>query len=265
VVVAVAAGEPNSGAAEELLPAPPAGVEPKLKPALGFVDDKDEGAAVVEAAAAPNPNTGFALGLLVEAAVVEVPKVNFAAPPEAAGPEEAPLSPPPGLEDDDEADISDPKVFFATAGPPKGDGVDDPCCCLGCLSFSAWGAAVSQDWQRENSHLFVTMHTSHFQQTPDTVDDDGATAHFTDDQVSPEEEPEGGAAVSVAVVDKLDSARLSSTPAVSSSASPNTQRTYQSTKASCVSTPPPPPLAPPAAAGEEVTRERSALPCTSSQ
>ena len=100
----------------------------------------------------------------------------------------------------------------------------------------------------ENSHLFVTMHTSHFQHTPDTVDDDGATAHFTDDQVSPEEdeeEEEGAGAVSVAaaVPDKLDSARLSCTPAVSSSASPNTQRTYQSTNASCVSTPPPPAVA----------------------
>jgi len=99
--------------------------------------------------------------------------------------------------------------------------------------------------------LFVTMHTSHFQHTPDTVDDEGGTAHFTDDHEAPEE----------AGVDDGDDdgAPLDDTPAESSSASPNTHRTYQSTKASCVNTP--------LEVVDDVTPhiDRNALPCTSSQ
>jgi hypothetical protein len=137
----------------ELTPAPatataPAPItEPKLKPALGFVvvvvvvaAAEDEATAEVLDAPDPKPKTGFtlALGLLVNALFLspplpslpplaplvevvvaagdEVPKLNFA---------------PPTPDPDDEGDIRDPKVVFATAAPPKGDGVTDPdpCCC----------------------------------------------------------------------------------------------------------------------------------------
>jgi len=97
------------------------------------------------------------------------------------------------------------------------------------------------------------MHTSHFQQTPDTVDDEGGTAHFTDDHAPPVTAAVVEAELSF--VDKpVNDTLSSSTRAESSSASPNTQRTYQSTKASRVSTPPA------AVEDDDFTMERSALP-----
>ena len=144
----MAVGEPNilgalddTAGADELLPEVPL-VEgaPKLNPApdAAFVADEVDAAATEE----PKLKLGFALGLLVEEpwllllselaagveAAGEVPKLNFAAPPAEADEDRG--------DGEDEGASSDPKVFFATAGPPKGDALTDPCPCP-CLLFSA--------------------------------------------------------------------------------------------------------------------------------
>jgi hypothetical protein len=158
-------------------PGAPVVEAPKLKPALVFVatallvnvevppklnlgapldEATVEGAPEADAedtedddSGAPNPKLGLAPALLVKpvlelllllllqlslvlvlvvvgVAVGAPPKLNLGAPPEAA----PPPTPTPTLS---------PKVFLATAGPPKGDALSDPCACACacCPFFSA--------------------------------------------------------------------------------------------------------------------------------